>query len=730
MSLRSDDHDDAVVIPARSAWGGHALAALALLGSLLLVFLYWRSAQQRELQAAHAEFVAETDAIVELLRQRMANYDVILRGGVSLFASVERPSKAQWQDYVSGLKLQQHFPTPVGLGFALSLSRGDLIALQQGMRNADGTLYTVYPAGAREHYGPVFYLQPETRGNLKAVGYDMLSEPVRQEAMLAARDSGDTRLSAGVTLIQDGVGPGLGLLMYTPVYRDSVPTTLAARRAALQGWVYMPFRVQVFVHNALSTARRRARLVITDLQAGPLYSEPPVSDDAQDLFVRTAYLDLYGRRWRLDFSALATTRLAAQAPELHITLAVGLIASLLLFGIVLALARTQSRARRLAARMSESYRRSELRFRNAMRYSAIGKALLDRRGSIVEANPAMATILGADPRMLPGTLFAAHFVDGRDDARTTREMQALREGVHRTTRELRRADGELRLLRLTYAPVPGEIGQDVASLVQVEDVTEQMRAEAREQALNRTLEARVTVRTRELQHANQELETFAYSVSHDLRTPLRTIEGFSRLLAERYHAVLDDEGLGYLQRVRNAVGRMDGLIDALLKMSRVSRSALGVAPLDLGRIAHDVVDELRAAHPGHDVEVVIASDLHAAGDPALVRNLLQNLIGNAWKFSRDAAAPCIEVGKGEDRDGRVEFFVRDNGAGFASEYRDKLFRPFQRLHHQDEFAGHGIGLASVKRIVERHGGTIRAEGQTGAGATFYFTLGEGQEAGD
>ena len=239
-------------------------------------------------------------------------------------------------------------------------------------------------------------------------------------------------------------------------------------------------------------------------------------------------------------------------------------------------------------------------------------------------------------------------------------------------------------------------------------------------ALNRTLEARVAARTRELTIANQELESFAYSVSHDLRAPLRAIDGFSRLLGERYGDAIQDEGREYLARVRNATGRMGMLIESLLKMARLGRGGIKPAPLDLSRMCAEIVAELRANEPGREVAVDIAPGLQATGDPSLVRNLLQNLVGNAWKFTRDRGDARIEVG----RDGEGMFFVRDNGAGFAPEYAGKLFRPFQRLHSQEQFAGDGIGLASVKRIVERHGGAISAEGGLGTGATFRFSLPE------
>jgi PAS domain S-box-containing protein len=457
---------------------------------------------------------------------------------------------------------------------------------------------------------------------------------------------------------------------------------------------------------------------VTDPVQRQLYADPRSTQQPPPAFRHSTLLEHYGRRWRLDFESPPLAEVEAQIVGLRTTMGVGIFASLMLFGIALALARTQARAERLAARMSESYRRSELRFRSAMQFSAIGKALLDREGRIVEANPALAKLLGKSPEQLIGSMFGALFVDGKNEVTRGREADAPSEGVYRTTRVLKHGGGGTRQAQLTFAPVPGDIGQDIARLVQIEDVTDRLRAEAEVLALNRTLEARVEARTRELTRANQELESFAYSVSHDLRAPLRAIDGFSRLLTERYGDRIDEEGREYLLRVRNAAGRMGTLIESLLKMARLGRGGIKPVPLDLSRMATDIVAELRATEPERDVDIRITPGLQVEGDQSLVRSLLQNLLGNAWKFTYDCRDAQIEFGINAGG----EFFVRDNGAGFRQEYADKLFRPFQRLHSQEEFAGHGIGLASVKRIVERHGGTIRAEGNPGEGATFFFTL--------
>jgi PAS domain S-box-containing protein len=705
-----------------SAKSGYVLAAVVLLASLLVVGWYWRSARQREMAAAQTDFVASTEETTALLYQRLGYYELVTRGGVSLFGTVARPTRQQWKNYVDGLNIGQRFPALVGLGFASYLSPGQLSDMQRAMRSDGEGLFEVRPHGVRDRYGAIVYLEPRSQENLDAIGFDMYSEPIRHAAMESALDSGEARLSGVVYLVQDAGEPIPSLLMYQPVFRaGDRPASISARRESMQGWVYIPFRFAPFVDRALQSTPQHPRFRLYDVTDGKearLYASPGMSAGDAPAFRNSTTIRRYGRQWRLDFESAPDGTIESQSVGLRPTLAVGILSSLLLFLVTLTLVRTQSRAEQLAARMSESFRRSELRFRSAMQYSAIGKGLLDHNGYIVDANPALASILGSSRESLIGTPFDGHFVDGMEHRIQGRERDS-QDGVVRTTRAVFRGDG-VRQVHLTFAPVPGDVGQDIARLVQVEDVTERVRAEAQILALNRTLEARVAMRTRELTQANQELEAFAYSVSHDLRAPLRSIDGFSRLLAERYAAALDQTGLEYLTRVRNAAGRMSELIDSLLKMSRVGRGGMNPVPLELDRMASEIMADLRASEPERRVEAHIESPLHVVADQGLVRSLLQNLLGNAWKFSRDRPVATIEVGRNE----RGEFFVRDNGVGFAQEYADKLFRPFQRLHSQDEFSGHGIGLASVKRIVERHGGTIRAEGVPGERATFYFTLPE------
>ena len=236
----------------------------------------------------------------------------------------------------------------------------------------------------------------------------------------------------------------------------------------------------------------------------------------------------------------------------------------------------------------------------------------------------------------------------------------------------------------------------------------------------------------ELEGTNRELEAFSYSVSHDLRAPLRTIDGFSQILQEDYERALDDEGMDYLGRVRAASKHMATLIDDLLELSRVGRRPLRREPVDLSRLASGIIEDLRAVEPGREVEFVSGENIMAWGDVSLLKVALENLLGNAWKFTAREEGARIEFGAdSRPRPGFLApvYYVRDNGAGFDQAYADKLFGAFQRLHGQDEFEGTGIGLATVARIVHRHGGRVWAEGRVGGGATFYFTL-AGRNLGD
>ncbi|HTQ99386.1 MAG TPA: ATP-binding protein, partial [Candidatus Acidoferrum sp.] len=239
--------------------------------------------------------------------------------------------------------------------------------------------------------------------------------------------------------------------------------------------------------------------------------------------------------------------------------------------------------------------------------------------------------------------------------------------------------------------------------------------------LNTELETKVMERTQQLQATNHELESFCYSVSHDLRGPLRSISGFSQALVEELPSELPGDSRRYLDKIAAATTRMGQLIEDLLNLSRVSRGELKRQQTDLSAMARDVIAELQNLNPGHKVEVSLWDNIVVDADPKLLRIVMDNLLSNAWKFSSKQPHPMIAVGVMDDGEQEI-CFVRDNGTGFDMKYADKLFGAFQRLHAMHEFPGTGVGLATVQRIVNRHGGRVWFNAALGKGATFYFTL--------
>lgn len=373
----------------------------------------------------------------------------------------------------------------------------------------------------------------------------------------------------------------------------------------------------------------------------------------------------------------------------------------------------------------EDIRRKETELRKlsqAVEHSPVAVIIADTEARIEYVNPRVTEVTGYSPDELQGRKTSL-FQSGQTLPETYRNLwQTILSGrVWRGELLNRKKNGEMFWELAQISPITDSLGKIVNFVAVKEDITAQKRAEEALMMLNIELERRISERTRQLENANRDLRAFNYSVSHDLRTPLRAIHGFASAIEEEGGSVLKGELLDYLQRIQAASVRMGELIDDLLELGRVGQMDVEPAPTDLSRMAREILAGLVAAEPGRRVRIEVEEGIVVSGDPRLMRIALENLLGNAWKFTAECDSARIVFGH-TSRGGRTMLMVSDNGAGFNMAYADKLFRPFQRLHAADRFGGTGIGLSIVKRIVELHGGRIEAEGAVGKGAAFYFEL--------
>ncbi len=362
-----------------------------------------------------------------------------------------------------------------------------------------------------------------------------------------------------------------------------------------------------------------------------------------------------------------------------------------------------------------------------------GAATVSPRGVILNANPRLTMMTGRTASELVGNA-VLDLIPGAHRSAFAALIEVSVGASARGEVELARPDGTtvpvlmaVSAFDLDGMPLRCLILTDLTARRAAEDRLSDANAALREteaevRTLNTELEARVAQRTADLERSNKNLQAFSYSVAHDLRTPLRGLSGFSEMLVEDYGDRLDGTGRGYARRIQAASEQMGAIIDDLLRLSRVSHAEMNLGPVDLSAEVAAIAGDLRASEPGRRVRFAIEDGVRVTADRALIHIVLQNLIENAWKFTRRRNMAIIEFGTTTAEDAAVCCYLRDNGAGFDPAYAHKLFQPFERLHKAQVFPGTGIGLATVQRIIERHGGRAWAEGAVDRGATFYFTV--------
>ena len=381
----------------------------------------------------------------------------------------------------------------------------------------------------------------------------------------------------------------------------------------------------------------------------------------------------------------------------------------------------------------KALRESELKYRNLIEYSP-DAIFINQEYKVTLVNKACLNLFGAnnEQELLGKNLFELFHPDYheniknyihifKDQQTAPKSIELFGKPVHGKVIEEKiiRLDGKTTDVEVVAAPFPFG-GINVVHFI-LRDITERRQAREKIRKLNSELELRVAERTRQLEQTYKELEAFSYSVSHDLRSPLRGIDGFSMALYDDYFHKLDDKAKDYIERIRAATKRMDELIDSLLNLSKVSRIQLIVETVNLSLLATEISDALKNSDKTRTAEIIIQGNLTAKGDTNLLRIVLENLLNNAWKFTSKKEKAVIEFGAVKEKS-KIVYYVKDNGIGFDMKYANKLFGAFQRLHSAKEYPGSGVGLTTVQRIIRRHNGEVWVEGEVDKGAAFYFTI--------
>lgn len=702
-----------------------AVAWVVLVICLATTWMLWRTAENESADRERNAFVNHVRDVELVLQHEIDMLDDILHGTARLFAASETVTYTAWHNYTQGLKLNAFHKAVHELGFGEYVTAQSKNAHIQKVRGEGLISYRIRPEGERSEYVPVRHIEYVIANKgATAHGYDMLSEPRRRAAMVAAGDTGDTTITQGLAPAIAPADRHPLVLMYRPVYRTGLPLGSAAeRRAAICGYVYLGLSPGELFDAALHEKESILRMSVRDgadpANADRIYVSTAAA--APSSLSRDSSLKVGGRTWILHFDALPQFRDTVDHDKPRIVLAAGLLISILLFVITWFLKNAHISAVNLANRMTAALREQEALTRSIVDTAVDAIIVIDEHGSIRSFNQAAehifgyaaAETIGRNVRLLMPAPYREQHDGYISRYLTTGEQKII--GIGREVTGLRK-NGEQFPMELDVSEAALHGRRAFTGIVR--DITERKRAEQKIIQLNNDL----LKNAQDLTEANKELEAFSYSVSHDLRAPLRHIMGYIGL-AMAQPGMLGEETRRQLSIVSASAQRMGTLIDDLLNFSRMNRVELRKTDANLGAIVDDVILELRPECEDRQITWQIGRLPRVYGDSALLNAVLTNLIANAVKFTRLRPQAVIEIGTAHDGgNGTTTVFVRDNGAGFNMRYADKLFGVFQRLHSQRAFEGTGIGLASVHRIVRRHGGRVWAEAEPDKGATFYFSL--------
>ncbi|MEP3896784.1 sensor histidine kinase [Rhodopirellula bahusiensis] len=681
-----------------------ALAWCILAISLTVTAIAWFLSSQYIRDRASDRFLFRVSEMEVSIEQRMLEYEQVLRGGVGLMEASNNVSRAEWRTYFENSRFQEYYPGIQGVGFSQVVDAEAKDAFVQSVRAEGFPDFDIRPAGERDRYTAIVYLEPFDWRNQRAFGFDMYSEETRRAAMDAAIASGDPTISGVVTLVQETEDDvQRGFLLYLPVFERGQPVeTSEQRMAAVTGFVYAPFRSRDLMIGIRKSNLPDIEFKVYDSvdltedallydSSQPFLAEPKTGDAD---FVLTKRLHLRGRDWTIHFESQPDFISGGESAISLAVAFVGLLVDVLLFLIIGSIGRQQRHAETLAEQMTSEFRKAQKQFQAVCDTAHDPIVLLDQSKKVVYGNPATMDAFGFTGSELIGTSANRLF------ERSLLEMEPLSSTTH----------DELLCVRKDGATFPARIStsywhdgeQQIAAII-IRDVTEQKRADT-------LIRQHIT----ELSRSNRDLDAFAYVASHDLRSPLRNIKHLADWVMEDTGDQLPAESAAHLQTLKQCIDRMDQLLDDLLQYSRAGR-------------VHDRLTEVNTEALVTKVSGMLAKpasmQVRIDGELPTFRTLktpletcLRNLINNAIKH-HDREDGTIVVSALE-KDDWIQFVVEDDGPGIATRFQKKVFEIFRTLAPSDWKSSSGMGLSIIKKTVETYGGKIELESELGEGTRF------------
>ena len=674
------------------------------------------------------------DAVTE----RIQTHTGVLRAGAGLFAADREVSREEFRRFVERIEVQKRYPGAQGVAFSARVSAGQSEAFVESVRRQGLADFRLRPEGEREEYQPVTYIEPRDARNLGALGYDMLSESARREAMARARDTGEPAATGRVTLVQEtDERKQAGFLIYVPIYHGGgIPSTVEARRASLRGFVYSPFRADDLLGSIFGTmpAPLCDMVVYDGAAASPeslmhrsdAWRGQPAPESYRPRFTAEKTLDVGGRPWHVRFFTRRGSDIEREGRAAPLIALTGAAFGLALFFVT----RSQVRARARTDAATASLRASENRFRTLVEQSPVSTQIFAPDGRTLRVNRAWEELWGVSFERLGGYNVLrdaqleekgiAPFIRRGFEGEPT-QVPAILYDPEETIPGLTRNEDPRRWVSAVIYPVRDEEGKVREVVLMHEDITERVRAEEEVRAHMEAVERA----RREAEEASRLKDEFLATLSHELRTPLTSILGWAKMLREGgLGAELTQRGLEAVER--NAVAQTR-LIADLLDVSRIITGKLvfEARPVELSRVVEAGVEGVRPAAAARGVRLEVSLDGGAgtvSGDPDRLQQVVWNLLSNAVKFTPEGGSVRVRLAR---RGGHAEVEVSDTGRGISAEFLPRVVDRFRQADGRitREHGGLGLGLSIARHLVELHGGTIRAESDgEGRGATFRFSL--------